>query len=59
MAYEVRGSEGELLISGSSTQVLYDYEAGRPKALEDDARGAITRQDGPFAPGGRPAEEGG
>ena len=59
MAYEVRGSEGELLISGRSTQVLYDYEAGRPKALEEEAREAITRQDGPFAPGGRPADEDG
>jgi acyl-CoA thioester hydrolase len=57
MAYEARGADGGLLISGSSTQVMYDYEAGRPKALEGQAREAIMRQDGPFGPGGRPADE--
>ncbi|HSM06212.1 MAG TPA: thioesterase family protein [Longimicrobiales bacterium] len=59
MAYEVRGAAGDLLVSGSSTQVMYDYEAGRAKALEDGARDAILRQDGPFGPGGRPADDDG
>jgi len=53
MAYEVRGATGELLVSGSSTQVMYDYEAGCPKPLSEEDRAAIEDRDGPFGPGGR------
>jgi acyl-CoA thioester hydrolase len=57
MAYEVRGSKGEKLISGTSTQVMYDYSAGRTQAIPEDVQAAIRRQDGPFGSGGRPAED--
>ncbi len=54
MEYEVRSGEGELLVSGATTQIMYDYEAARSKAIPDEMRGAIEALDGPFAPGGRP-----
>jgi acyl-CoA thioester hydrolase len=55
MDYEVRGSAGDLLISGSTTQVMYDYAAGGTKAVPDEVRRAIEARDGPFGPGGRAA----
>ncbi|MEJ2540794.1 MAG: thioesterase family protein [Gemmatimonadota bacterium] len=57
MAYEARGSDGALLISGRSTQVMFDYEAGRSKAIPEDVREAISERDGPYGTGGRPTLE--
>lgn len=54
MAYEVRSQEGELLISGTTTQVMYDYAAGAPKPIPEQVRRAIDAWDGPFGPGGVP-----
>lgn len=49
MAYEVRGGNGDdLLVSGSTRQIMYDYEAGRSVAIPDDVRRAIEDLDGPF-----------
>lgn len=57
MAYEVRSAEGELLVSGETTQVMYDYEAGASKRIPDDVRAAMEALDGPFGPGGVPVTE--
>ncbi len=52
MEYEVRAADEELLISGRTLQVMYDYEAGRSKAMPEDVRAAVTARDGPLP--GRP-----
>lgn len=54
MEYEVRSAEGELLVSGSTTQVMYDYEAESSMPVPADTRAAIEEIDGPFGPGGLP-----
>jgi acyl-CoA thioester hydrolase len=51
MEYEVRASTGELLVSGWTTQVMFDYEQGRSTRIPDDVRARIEAWDGPFAPG--------
>lgn len=58
MEYEVRSAQGERLVSGTTTQVMYDYEAGASAAIPDETRAAIDALDGPFGPGGRPASDG-
>lgn len=56
MEYEVRAADDELLISGHTLQVMYDYESGRSKALPEEVRAAVTALDGPFGDrSGRPA----
>lgn len=35
MEYEVRGSDGVLLVTGASKQVMYDYAAGRTMDLPE------------------------
>lgn len=55
MEYEVLSGEGERLISGESTQVMYDYEAAASKAIPDSVAAAIAAWDGPFGPGGVPS----
>ena len=59
MTYEVRGADGELLQSGRTVQVMYDYGSGSVAKVPPDVRAAIEARDGPFGPGGRPAEDGG
>lgn len=56
LAYEVRSDEGALLISGTTTQVVYDYEAGASRAMDPEVRARLEAWDGPFGPGGVPAE---
>jgi acyl-CoA thioester hydrolase len=51
MEYEVYGSAGELLVSGSTTQVMFDYERGRSMRVPDEVRARIESLDGPFEPG--------
>lgn len=48
MEYEARSGAGELLSSGTSTQVMYDYGAGGSTALPDSLRSALEAFDGPF-----------
>lgn len=48
MEYEARSGAGELLSSGTSTQVMYDYEAGGSTAIPDSLRAALEAFDGPF-----------
>ncbi|UCC26531.1 MAG: acyl-CoA thioesterase [Gemmatimonadales bacterium] len=54
MAYEVVGAEGDVLISGTTVQVMYDYEAAGTKPIPESVREAISGWDGPFGPGGVP-----
>lgn len=54
MTYEARGEDGVLLLSGETTQVMYDYDAGETVAMGDSVRAGIDEIDGPFEPGGRP-----
>lgn len=53
MEYEVRSQDGELLQSGTSVQVMYDYASGASMRLPDEVRAAIEAWDGPFGAGGR------
>ena len=55
MAYEVRGEDGSLLQSGSTVQVMYDYESRAAKRIPEEVRRAVEALDGPFGPGGRPS----
>ena len=48
MEYEVYSSNGALLVSGSSTQVMYDYAVGASKRVPEDVLDRITAHDGPF-----------
>lgn len=59
MSYEVRSEGGDLLVSGTTTQVMYDYGAGATKPIPGEVREAIERWDGPFGPGGVPGPVGG
>ncbi len=56
MAYEVRSAQGERLVSGTTTQVMYDYDSASSVAIDDETRRAIEAFDGPFGPGGRPVD---
>lgn len=56
MEYEVRGAGGEVLVEGSTVQVMYDYRKGVSKAVPDDVRTAMEKLDGPFGRGGLPVE---
>lgn len=49
MEYEVRSADGELLVSGTTVQVMYDYRTGASMRLSDDLRDALEAWDGPFA----------
>ena len=49
MAYEIFAGTGDLLVSGSTVQVMYDYEAGTTSRMSDDIRTRIVEHDGPFA----------
>jgi YbgC/YbaW family acyl-CoA thioester hydrolase len=53
MEYEVRGASGDLLASGSTTQVMYDYGKGEAMSIPAEIRDAVDAFDGPFGPGGR------
>lgn len=48
MDYVVTSPAGEKLVSGSTTQVLYDYAAKASKRLPDDLRERLEAFDGPF-----------
>ena len=46
MEYGLWGEDGTLLSSGRSTQVLYDFQAGRSKPLDDATRSRIEAHEG-------------
>lgn len=49
MEYDVRSEDGEKLQSGSTVQVMYDYQTGSSVRLPDDLRQAFAAFDGPFS----------
>ena len=53
MEYVVSSPRGETLVSGATTQVMYDYAAGASKRLPDELRARLEGFDGPFGRGGR------
>lgn len=48
MAYEIRSDEGEKLSSGTTIQVMYNFDAGVSKRLPGDLREVLETYDGPF-----------
>lgn len=48
MEYEVRSETGEKLQSGSTVQVMFDYEAGASMRVPDELRTTLEAWDGPF-----------
>jgi acyl-CoA thioester hydrolase len=46
MEYGLWDAEGRLLSSGSSTQVMFDYDAGRSKPLDAESRRKIEAFEG-------------
>ncbi|MDX1647081.1 MAG: thioesterase family protein [Longimicrobiales bacterium] len=48
MEYEVRSKDGEKLQSGTTVQVMYDYDRGASKRMPDDLRTTLEAFDGPF-----------
>jgi len=51
MEYEVLGEQGARLITGRSTQVMYDYEKQATQRIPTEIRNAMDGYDGPFGPG--------
>ena len=48
MEYEVRSPPGEMLVSGNSVQVMYDYAAQTSTTIPATIRSALEAWDGPF-----------
>lgn len=48
MAHEARSPQGEVLVSGSSVQVMYDYAAQASTTVPTAIRSALEAWDGPF-----------
>jgi len=48
MEYDVRSEIGEKLQSGSTVQVMYDYEAGASMRVPEKLRTTLEAWDGPF-----------
>jgi len=48
LEYEVSSEDGERLVSGVTTQVMYDYEEGRSKPLDEVLRRKLEDFDGPL-----------
>jgi acyl-CoA thioester hydrolase len=48
MTYEVRSPERGRLVTGHTTQVMYDYDAGKSKRISAETRARIGSFDGPF-----------
>ncbi|NNF14067.1 MAG: acyl-CoA thioesterase [Gemmatimonadetes bacterium] len=49
MEYEVRSVDGHKLQSGTTVQVMYDFEEGTSMRLPDDLRTTLEAFDGPFS----------
>lgn len=48
MEYEARSGEGQLLVSGSTVQVMYDYAAGASRRLTPELAERIRAFEGPL-----------
>jgi acyl-CoA thioester hydrolase len=53
MDYVISSAEGEKLVSGSTTQVMYDYAVRASVRLPEEVRERLEAFDGPFGRGGR------
>ena len=53
MDYVISSAAGEKLVSGSTTQVMFDYALRASRRFPDDLRELIEAFDGPFGRGGR------
>lgn len=53
MEYEVAGAEGERLVSGSTLQVMYDYDEARSVRVPDEIVGAIEAFESGVGEGGQ------
>jgi acyl-CoA thioesterase FadM len=57
MEYEVWAeADGEVLVSGRTLQVMYDYATYSSKRIPDDVRSAVEAVEGPFGRRGLPVE---
>lgn len=43
LAYEARSPEGDLLITGETTIVMFDFIAGKTKEVDEDLKEALAR----------------
>lgn len=50
MEFEIRDEAGELLVSGSTTQVMFDYAAGASMPISDELRARIEAYEAAAAP---------
>ncbi len=50
MAYEVRSDGGEVVLTGSTTQVMYDYDREASIEIPAAVRAGIEAREGPFGP---------
>ncbi len=48
MEYEVRSGEGQLLVSGNTVQVMYDYAAGASRRVSPELAERIRAFEGPL-----------
>ena len=45
--YQVRGEDGVLLVSGTTTQVMFDYETERSKRMPEELRARLEAFESP------------
>jgi acyl-CoA thioester hydrolase len=49
MDYEVLSEKGDRLVSGTTVQVMYDFDLGEAVGLPEELRNVLEAHDGPFA----------
>lgn len=57
MRYEVVSQDGDVMISGESTQVMFDYDSGDTIAIPDEIRAAIDEWEPEVSEALRPCDE--
>jgi len=55
IGYEIRSGTGSLVVTGGTTQVMYDYERKTSVDIPERIRAAMAEQDGPFSPASHPS----
>ncbi len=46
--YEVRGEDGSVLVSGTTTQVMFDYQSERSMRMPEELRARLVAFEGPI-----------
>lgn len=46
MEYEIRDEDGTLLVTGTTSQVMFDYDRGETKPIPDELRARLAEYDG-------------